>query len=590
MKVFNGNLRIGMLQGIPCLLLSVFVFWWYLFLNRHLCLFYREQSQMFLFSHEYFLQYVEQPGGLTAYAASFLTQFFYFPVVGTGIYLLLFWGLYRIFKQVLDEFSIFGNSFIVAFIPGILFLPASVCLQFDVADELAVVFALAGFIVLTRFSRNKYYYLLLPVTISAVYALVGGNIVLSLTLFLLYSFFKRQRGYWKQILTVFLSLLIPFALWYFFYPVSFREACTALTPFRYQDLLRFDFRVMAGLSVVIIPVIGRMLKNVKTKRQWIMSYNIGLGVIILAAILKLYNPNILYIAKMGFDTENNNWENILDTSKKMTVSPLRCFYTNLALQKTGQLSEKMFHYDQIGTSGLIIDLEDFISCQAKGELFYRLGLLNIARYYAFESMIGYAIIKEPNIRNVTRLLECAVVGRDSTLAAKYGKILDKTLFYRNYAGRLDEKSTNLHPVKMRNMFTRDMSAVLVSMLEDNPDNQAVFEYVMAYYMLEREYGKAKDCYDRYYSNFPYSQIPTHYAELLVLYKHLNRLDDRFYEHYPVSRDVRERFDMMDVLVASQMDKQIQKTLEDRFMDTYWFYVKFPLVNIQTMKQDEKNIY
>ncbi len=584
----DENTKKRILPLFACFLLSVFVVWWYLFLNRHLCLFYREQSQMFLFSPEYFFQYLERPGGITAYAASFLTGFFYYPVAGTGIYLLIFLGFCKIFKSVSDKFSLFGSLFIAAFIPGLLFLSASINLHFDIVDELAVMVALCGFILLTRMARSKFYYLFIPVTTSVFYILVGGNVVLSLLLFVFYSFSQQQKGYRKQVPSAVLSLSVPVALWYFFYPVSFKDACIALTPFRYPDAYWTDFRVIALLSVIVVPAVGMLFKNVKAGRKWMPAYNIGVGVILLVIILKHYNPTTGNIVKMGFDAENDNWESVINTGKETPVGPLNCFYTNLALQQTGQLAEKMFCYDQIGAPGLILDLQDNFSCQAKSELFYRLGLINEAQHYAYESMIGYASVKEPNIRNLKRLLECAVIRQDSALSAKYEKILDKTLFYKNYTKKRGAKYPSA--IVMKDIFVRDMSVALASILEDNPGNRTVFEYLMAYYLLEREFEKAKNCYDRYFSNFPYPRIPVHYAEFLMLYKHLNKLDDSFYERYPVSRDTRERFEMMDVLVSSAMSKEIQKALEDGYKDTYWFYVKFPLVNVQKIKEDEKNIY
>ena len=542
---------------------------------------------MFLFLQEFFLQYMKHPGGLTAYIASFFTQFFYYPAVGTCIYLLIFWGLYKIFKLVLDKFSLFGNSFIAAFVPGILYLLASTHLQFDLSDELSVIFALSGFLLLTLFLRNRYYYLIIPLLVSVFYIFVGGNVLLTVIFFVFYSLFKQQKEYRKHILMSILSLLIPVVLWYFLYLISFKNACYALTPFRYNDAHWSDFRVIAWLSVAIIPMIGIWLKNVKAGSNRILSINISFGVILLIMIVKLHKPTTGNIIKMGYHAGNNNWNNMLVISKKIPVNPFNCFYTNLALQKTGQLAEKMFAYHQIGMSGLFIDMKDSFSCQANSELFYQLGLINLAQQYAFESMIGNTSVKEADIRNLKRLLECAVVSQDSNLAMKYEKILDKTLFY---AKKQVELSTYPAPVKMKDMITRNIPEILESVMENNSGHQIVFEYLMACYMLEREFEKAKNCFDRYFSNFPYTAIPTHYAELLVLYKRLNQLDDRFYEQYPISRNIRERFDMMDILVASPMSKQIKTTLEKGFINTYWFYVKFPLVNIQNTQSDEKNIY
>ena len=536
---------------------------------------------MFLFSRDYFLHYLSFPGGITAYTASFFIQFFYYRRLGVIIYLGIFFIFYAVLKQVFKKLSLFENSFFIAFIPGLLFLPASACMLFDIADELSVIIALSGFIILTKLPQNRFYHLLIPLTVTALFVVTGGNILLSLTLFILYFLHRK--------FVVVISLLIPVILWYFFYMVSFKDACLSLTPFRYPDVRLFDFRILAWLSVGVIPAFGILLKHIRIRENWVFPCNIGLAAVILWIIIKQYHPDTENIVKMGFYAENHQWEDIIDTHKKTSVSPLNCFYTNFALQKTGQLAEKMFHYDQIGLPGLFIDSEDHFSCYAKSEWFYQMGLLNAARHFAFESMMGYSNIKEPNIRNMKRLLDCAVIRQDSALAEKYEKILNKTLFYRNDTKR--QNATSYYPpeIIMKNVFIRDMPVVLEAILEDNGKNQAVFEYLMAYYLLERDYEQAKNCYDRYFSNFSYPHIPAHYAEFLALYKRLNHLDDSFYKQYPVTVDIRERFEMMDILVSAQMSKQIKKALEDGFKDTYWFYVRFPLVNAQTVK-NEKKIY
>lgn len=578
-----------------CFLLSGFVVGWYLFLNPNLCILYREQNQMFLFSREYFMQYANLPGGFTAYATSFLTQFFRFRLWGAVIYVVIFIGFYMIFKNVLEKFSLFKNSFFIAFIPGLLFLPASVNMQFELADELAVMVALLGFVALTKLSQSKFYYLSIPLTVTVLYVLTGGNVLLSLALFVLYLLYTRRQNYMRHAGAAILSLLLPVLIWYFFYPVTFGNAWQSLTPFLYPDAGPADFRIIAWLSVLIIPVVGILLKIVthRMTRSLTVSniLNIVLAVIVLITIVRNDDSDLEKIVKMGFDAENNRWEAILDTHRRISIGPLNCFYTNMALQKTGQMPEKMFHFDQIGTSGLFLNLEDSFSCYAKSELFRQLGLINEAQHFAYESMIGYSYIKEPDIRNMKRLLDCAVILKNDALITKYEGMTNKTLFYRNYVDAQAGQPEYSTPIVMKDMLIRDISDVLAAIMEENNGNRAVFEYLMAWYMLERDYEKAKSCFDRYFPNFAYPHIPTHYAEFLTLYKRLHNIGDSFYEQYPISRDIRERFDMMDILISTEIDGQIQKALEDGYKNTYWFYVRFPLVGVSANpKHETKTIY
>jgi hypothetical protein len=166
-------------------------------------------------------------------------------------------------------------------------------------------------------------------------------------------------------------------------------------------------------------------------------------------------------------------------------------------------------------------------------------------------------------------------------------MLSRSLFYKNYA-----KTRKDYPaaLQMKDNLIHSIPDVLETLLEDNSTHQMVFEYLMAWYLLERDFEQAKKCFDRYFYSFSYAQIPTHYAEFLLLYKRLNNLDDSFYKQYPISKELRERFEIMDTLVQAKLDNTIQKTLEDGFKHTYWFYVKFPLVQTQKSQKDEKYIY
>jgi hypothetical protein len=504
-------------------LLLCLVFVWYLFLNRYQTLFLQEQTQMFRFTQGYFLQYLSRPGGITAYLGAFLTQFFYFRVVGAGIYTLVFFAFYRIFKVTLNKLSVFSNSFFVPFIPALLFLPASTGFQFCIADELCVLIALAGFIGLVKVAENKYRYLLIPCILFLLYLLVAGNVLLSVILFLFYFVRHKQKG-----------------------------------------------------------------GKVKLGRKWALFADIGLAVVITGWVVKSYQTGEERILKMTHDADANQWTDVLATAEKANTGLFQCFYLNLALQQTGQMADKMFRYNQIGLPGLLIEPQDNFSCHVLSDFFYHLGLINETNHYAYESMVGYSYFKEPDIRNMKRLLECAVSRKDTALTQKYQNMMDKTLFYKSNGTKTGTIPAEVHP---QNSFVNDRAALLEAILESKPDHRIAFEYLMAYYMLEREFEKAKKCFDTYYSGFAYPSIPVHYSELLVLYKNLNGLDDGFYKEYPVSVEIRERFDMMDgLLPLVETDLEIQKLLEAQFKDTYWFYVRFPLIAITKTSANEKNIY
>jgi hypothetical protein len=572
-------------------LFAGFVMYWYFFLNRYQTLFYQEQAQMFQFSWTYFLQYLNQPAGITRYFASFLTQFFYYPLIGACIYSLVFFLLYRVYKLVLNEFGLFKKSFLIQALPGLLFLPASANLQIDIANELALVVALAGFIVLTKTIESKFYYLWIPLIISILYILTAGNILPVFALFLLYLLLSKSKKRLLHLFTIILSAVIPMLFWRFVYIIPLDKVYYILTPFNLQPMIYYDFGTVAWLSVFLIPLIAAPFRTLKPGFKFILYSNICLSVITLGIIIKNYNRNSENIIRTVYYADNEQWAEILDISKKSAPGMFSCFYTNLALQRTGRLPDEMFKYNQIGPEALMIGLDDNFTCYMMSGLFYQTGLINDAQHCSYESMSGYSSNKEINIQNIIRLLACAIIKKDSCLVSKYQGLSDKTLFYKNYWQNHEPELMAKPVIQAGNTFYENSQAFLTSVLKYNPYNKAIFEYLMACLLLELDYENVKKCFDSYYSNFEYPVIPVHYAEFLVLYKHVNNLDDDFYEKYPVPVNIRERFEMMDLLVSAKMDEQIKKILEERFKDTYWFYVRFPLVaSKQKTQNNEKGIY
>jgi hypothetical protein len=554
------------------------VMYWYLFMNRYQTLFFQEQAQLFQFSETYLLQYLHQPAGITGYLTSFLIQFFRYPLAGACIYAVLFFSLYRLFQTVLKQFALFENSLFIPAVPSLLLLPVSAHLQFDVACQLSLVPALAGFAALTVAVKKKFYYLYIPALTVLIYLFSGGNVFLSTLLFVFYALTGKEKKWKASLLSIVVSILVPLFFLRFVYPVPLREACLRYTPFAVvQPHVLFHFHIASWLSILLIPFAGMLFRKIRLRvRNYIyLSVDVVLSVIVAAIILKNYNPNMENVLKMIYCAEDGQWEKILDGRAKMPAGPFSCFYTNLALQKKGELGDKMFHYDQIGVSGLFLDGEDLISCYLMSDLFYQMGVINEARHYAHESMISFSGIREINLLNMKRFVACAIVQKDMRLVAKYRSILDKTLFYGNYIQNHIGSMPEEQPSETGDAVNVFGKTLLVSLLENNPRHQMAFEYLMAYHLLEADYEAAKTCFDTYYSNFNYASIPVHYAEFLILYKHVNYLNDDFFEKYPVPKLLRENFEIMDTLLLAKMNTI--DIVEKQFKDTYWYYIRFPMI-------------
>jgi hypothetical protein len=559
------------------------VTYWYLFLNRYQTLFFREQAQLFQFSGTYFLQYLSLPAGITGYVSSFLIQFFRFPAVGACIYLAVFFASYKAFQSVLRKLSLFENSQFIPALPSLLFLPAGAHIQFDPAWQLSLIAALAGFTVLTAVAEKRFYYLYVPTLVALLYLFAGSNVILMTLLFAVYCLASKEKKWKPCLLSVAATLLVPLFFLHFVYLMSFREACFRYTPLHGgvpQGL--FVFHAAAWLSVLLIPLTGMLFRKIRIRAGYkYLFLEAVLFVSVAVVILKHYNPNMENVLKMIYHAENRQWEKILATSVKMPAGPFSCFYANIALQKKGILGDKMFHYNQIGLHGLFINSEDMISCCLMSDLYYQMGVFNESRRCAFESMVSFSSIKEMDLLNMKRFVSCAILQKDERLAAKYEGILARTLFYRDYVREHKDDQVEEPLFETGDTVNVFGKSLLISVLKNNPRHKMAFEYLMAYYMLEGDYESAKNCFDTWYSNFDYTHIPTHYAELLILYNHISKNpEDAFFEKYPVPKDMRESFGRMNLLLTAKRNSSIINMVKNQFEHTYWYYIQFPLVTNQ----------
>jgi hypothetical protein len=548
-------------------------------------LFFQEEAQMFQFSGSYFQQYMNRPSGISGYLASFLIQFFRYPAAGGCIYAVVFYALYKAFQCVLRKFSLFEKSLFIPAVPSLLFLPASTHIQFDFASQLSFIIALAGFAVLTAAAKRKYYYLYVPALTVLLYLLAGGNVFITVVLFVFYSLTCGEKKWKPCLLSTVVSALVPFLLLHVAYPVPFREAFLGSTPFhKGKPEGLFLFYAASWLSVVLLPFIGILFRKICAgmgRWKYLLVADAGLSAIVIGVILWSYNPNMENVIKMIYHAEKEQWEKVLTTSAELPAGHYSCFYANLALQKTGEMGEKMFRYNQTDASGLFLVSEDMISCYMMSDLFYQMGVINESQQYAFESMMGFMDIKEANLLNVKRLVSCAALRKDVRLVSKYQGILDKTLFYGNCAQKYKSLMAEDAPLTESgdtvNVFGKSL---LISILKNNPRHKMAFEYLMAYYLLDADYEGAKNCFDTYYSNFDYANIPTHYAEFLILYAYINRAGTDFFEKYPLPGIMREDFEAMNLLLMAKRNNNIINTLEKQFKGTYWFYIQFPLIASQ----------
>ena len=280
------------------------------------------------------------------------------------------------------------------------------------------------------------------------------------------------------------------------------------------------------------------------------------------------------------------WEKIIKKAEKNNPADRNSMVAvNLALAETGQLSAKMFKFDQKENS-LFLEYErrgmtPFIT----GEPFYYLGLVNFAQMFAMETVESTPDAKYP-VRAFKRVAETFIINGQYDNAKKYLVPLSHTLFYRRWANECisilyDEEKINAHPYwsSMRKLVSKydfyynpkQIDIALRYLLLSDTGNKIAYEYLMAYYLLHKDL-------DGFLQYLP-SAEGLKYNELPIVWQQasayiLTRLSvaPPQLEKYPINIDIVNGIKTYAKLFSE--DVRDTSRIKKEFGQTYWYYLHF----------------
>ncbi len=593
-------------RGISSCLFFILCFLYFLVCNRYL-LTYHEQIQLFRFDSSYFKDFLSSPGGLMRYIGAFLTQFYIYQIAGASIVTLAGYVIYSITIYIFRKHQIMGV--LPAFVPVLLLAALHSYYLYILAFTIGFIVSLGYFALYVSIINNKLRYFLGLLCWPLLYFLTGGYALISLSLCLIHELlFNRGRSRFL-ITTVFtlFAILVPYLASHHLFYIKSTVAWTVFLPLFIEPPVRY---ILISL-LIYYPLVLLVSKVwlVYSKRELIsMPWNwktiitiTSVMVCMAGWIIKyVYDRKTEILLGMDYCIQRSDWNGALKLSSSYPgTNQLIMYFTNLALYKSGQMGDHMFHYPQAGINGLWLKWErNGITPFFGGEIYYQLAYTSEAYRWAFESMVA----KGPNPRSLKRLVITSLVNGDIALAEKYLKVLEQSLFYRRWAHKYHfyinypEKITEdkeiaekIHfEIQSDFMSSRDNHDIrLEQLLENHPDNRMAFEYNMASMLLEKNlYGFATNIYRL--KELGYKSIPVHYEEALLAYMSYTK-KDIVPEGYSISIATQNLFAdyaKMFFSLSNNSDKEAM-AMYSKFGKTYWYYLKF-INNQAQQKNEEKN--
>ena len=402
------NWGLSVLVGI-----GMFVFWYVAYPHA---LSYQEQYQLFLWTGDYFIEKISLPGGFADWLGEFIVQFFYVEWLGALLLALLFVALQRVSLRLLENHG--DRSLDTKWNHG----PVPMILSMI---PVAVVWWLMGDI-----------NVMLAWPVAVVLAMAMGWIVGRLGLL----------GRLGRLGIIGEVVLIPIAYW-LIGPMVWIYVMIRLVQVGWRHLWAAGWLVAVQLTVYAWLLPQWPLPMAMTGLSY---YRIPLQYPQWSG----YDKDMYELIRMDYLVRHERWDEIVKRAGAYQVkTPFWSNCVNLALSQKRLLADRMFDFYQSGEDALVMPrTRDLTSMLPSAEAFWRLGMVNSAQRYMFDTQESILNGKKSGIA------ECMIVNGHYQTAKKQLDILKKSLYYSDWAKEMEamieaEIGVDAHPVygKLRKM-------------------------------------------------------------------------------------------------------------------------------------------
>lgn len=493
--------------------------------------FYQEKLSLFVFSRDYLIDKLSQPGSLLIYLGKFLTTFYYYPLAGAIIISVIICLIIYVISKIIRYLS--GRESIlvpVIFGAAVFFLQTNY--QYLLFNSLGILLQLTLFYLTIRYLKGWIPVIIFPFW----YYLTGGFAWIFGLMYTFYLLREQLRKLWIRSLTLWvISFLFIYLLkeYFLFQPAS---ALFLFPLFNENTVSQFGIFVPVISLIILLPLIAkinvRFLSRVKAGNRLRSVTPTLITLILISAIaISRYDRNYrdyFNVEKLFYEEKYNE---IVDFNRNHpTTNRLTIFLNNIALCETGKLNDQLFYYPQSPDGQSL-----FLKWEMYGEVlrlggyfYYTTGMINEAQRWAFENMVMKGITPE----DLIMLIKTEIINGNYKVASKYISILKKTLFYvreaKEYERLLfDDKAAGSDPelrVKRIEKIEHDFFVItdepfinIERLLSFDSLNRKAFEYKLAYQMLKEDYEGIASAVTKL-GSLGFSKIPAHIEEALMVYR------------------------------------------------------------------------
>lgn len=570
---------------LPHRLLFLFIFLFFVLFADYI-FFYQEKASLFIFSYDFLIENLQQPGGFLIYLGKFLSTFYCYPLAGSLITTLIIWMIVITASSIMK--SLAGNRHdFIPLLSGAALFYLQTDYQYLSYNNLGILIQLLVFLLTLRFLKGWLPLILTPV----LYFVTGGFTWILCIMFSLWQLFHRQGRWWLKIgLLWLLNFLVIFISKEYLFFQTVPELL--LHPFSPEGTgsQTVHLIVVAAVLSLLPALAGIHKKNPfrKKTREKVLSLSMSAVLIMVLAAIAIFRYDkktrqYFTVEKLFFE---NKYDAVIDFNiKNPSTNTLTAYLNNIALCETGRLNDLLFHFPQTEDGSTL-----FLKWEIVGEIlrrgcyfYYTVGMINEAHRWAFEYMVMKGLTPE----GLIMLIKTELINGNHRIAEIYNNILKRTLSYRDEAAEFEkllfnDEAIDSHPglgqkrqLKVKTDFfsiTDDPFINVERTIAFDSLNRKAFEYKLAYLMLTKDYLGITGEW-RNLGRYGFTRIPAHIEEAGMMIMILNNTSLPPAGNLRISSDTETRFNrFLRTFEAFGTDlKAAEPALRQQFGNTFWYW-------------------
>ena len=554
--------------------------------------YYIEQSQLFLFSEAYIRNKLLLPGGFSMVVAEFLVQFFIRPYVGALVTAALLTGVGVCTAGIVKRIAPVSGLFILYVLPMLALLFMHFDFNYRVQGTVCYLMMMALLCGYMRIRNDLFRLVAGCVLVPVLFWLAGSITVLFAGMVCLFEGLRKTPKWYISLIGVAEVLLLGVGTVYFSLMGEYRWVFGPDLYYHYtlhpKEIIYYSW---ICLPLVFLIAFFVRNKNSLSGKKLFAGISCIAQLAMIAAVLwwgmpKYSDAKTLKLKKLDYFARTEQWDKTIEECKGKLTNFLYMCHLNMALANKGELSDKMFNFDQRGPQGLLVqwNKSENISCMLS-DIYFTMGATASSQEMAFEGYVS--AMEDGNPRMLKRLVQTNLIYGTYPVAEKYISILEKTYAYRDWAQSqrkylYNDEVVESDPIlgtRRRMLPDRNSLAMIKGLagdlalfLEKGPANSAALQYLGAMYLLAKDLEGFKALVEKYYGTEFLPVLPVHFQEAVIV---MSEKEPDYWKRFNVSETIVARFtDYKKQVLANRNNSAIAGLLNRSYGNTYWFYFMF----------------